>query len=222
VESLPHEFTGVRSPQEAQNDILVIAGAGEPFNRDEPTPEPDDQPLVAAFNALDVPLKRKHISEARSRQDLTILQDWDEDLGLVSIIQWPTVEAAVGVGPATTLARAGATASAAARLYNAARAAVDKRTLVSGAAISHVATGTGKLASSGRVLAHAARPNGVAGFLGAGLAASRQTSPVAPVMSNEELAAYLRWRESLLDGRGRSVVDLSVDVTDRRRQDSSR
>jgi hypothetical protein len=135
-----------------------------------------------------VPLKPKHISEARSRQDLTIVQDWDEDLGLVLIIQWPTVEAAVGVGPATTtLARAGATASAAARLYNAARAAVDKRTLVSGAAISHLATGTGKLASSGRVLAHAARPNGVAGFLGAGLAASRRTSPVAPVTSKRTL-----------------------------------
>jgi hypothetical protein len=32
VESLPHEFTGVRSPEEAQHDILVIAGAREPFN----------------------------------------------------------------------------------------------------------------------------------------------------------------------------------------------
>jgi hypothetical protein len=46
VEWLPREFTGVRSPGEAQQDLLVIASAGEPLNRAHVTVDGDDGDAV--------------------------------------------------------------------------------------------------------------------------------------------------------------------------------
>lgn len=67
VEWLPHDFTGVRSPREAEHDLLVVAGAGAPLDEAHVSVDPDDGAVVK---------RTGHVTaEPREHGRITVLVD---------------------------------------------------------------------------------------------------------------------------------------------------